>query len=91
MAEMDRCDHIRSSALAFAVEFANGQTATAFPWSADGVVATAGAFHKFLLGGHQSLTKEDVLGVEAAIREEVDERTHVGRGSYPTDNNGIAS
>jgi hypothetical protein len=75
---MDRCDQIRQSALAFAVEH-HGQQLVADVV----VIQTANAFHKFLLGGHESLTEKEVVEMEALIRadETTDapaERTYTG-------------
>lgn len=64
---MDRCDQLRQSALAFAVKHfgaAGNQVAI------EQVVGTAKAFHKFLLGGHESLTEKEVVEMEAVIRED---------------------
>lgn len=63
---MDRCDQIRQSALAFAVEFHGGSTV----FDPGAVVNTANRFHKFLLGGHESLTEKDVVEMEEVIRED---------------------
>jgi hypothetical protein len=70
---MDRCDQIRQSALAFAVEFAGYNTVG----GAQGVVDSAKIFHKFLLGGHESLTEKDVVEMEAVIRQ--DEEANANR------------
>lgn len=75
---MDRCDQIRQAALAFAVEFHDGTVV-----AAETAVATANTFHKFLLGGHESLTEKEVVEMEAIIRQDEQSvsnvRTFVGR------------
>lgn len=81
MREFDRCDQIRQSALAFAVEFVGGQAQNHI-WSSTGVVGAAEEFHKFLLGAPASSTKEDVEAMEGIIREDEkpsNVRTFTGR------------
>jgi hypothetical protein len=72
MREYDRCDQIRANALAFAVEFAGGAAAGtgAMPYPPEGVVGAAEVFHKFLLGGHPTMTKEEVVEMESVIRQD---------------------
>jgi hypothetical protein len=88
---MDRCDQIRQSALAFAVEF----SATSQQFDPGAVVYIANRFHKFLLGGHESLTEKDVVEMEAVIRQDEREasnvRTFTGRPvELPSDVEGAA-
>jgi hypothetical protein len=70
---MDRCDQVRQSALAFAVEYHHRGEVI----DPGVVVHTANAFHKFLLGGHESLTEKDVVEMEAVIRQ--DEEANANR------------
>lgn len=74
---MDRCDQIRQSALAFAVEARNPYDQEA----PETTVARANQFHKFLLGGHESLTEKEVVEMEEVIRQDEanpPSRTYIG-------------
>jgi len=88
---MDRCDQIRQSALAFAVEARNAYHDGAEP-PAD-TIARANAFHKFLLGGHESLTEKEVVEMEAVIRQDEaspPSRTYVGENVVVMDPGEVA-
>jgi hypothetical protein len=84
MREYDRCDSIRGHALDLSIRFHG--TTNQDPGL---IVNTAGRFLKFLLGGHESLTENDVVEMEAIIREDESkptETTYTGDDvTYPPD------
>ncbi len=76
----ERCDGIRSNALHQAVQFLKG---TRTEITAGDCVQVADVFHKFLLGGPQSMTKEEVVEMEAVMRQGDAETTHHGTDPAP--------
>ena len=64
MRPFDRCDQIRADALGLAVEARDSGEPPVV------TIERANVFHKFLLGGHKSLTEKEVVEMEAVIRQD---------------------